>query len=85
MHKYLTVFLVAMVPVAELRLAVPMAIGMGIDQFLAIAICVAGNIVPVPLSIFLPGGFSTGGQSSGISESSAPRFWKRENGRGRRL
>ena len=48
MHKYLTVFLVAMVPVAELRLAVPMAIGMGIDQFLAIAICVAGNIVPVP-------------------------------------
>ena len=48
MHKYLTVFLVAMVPVAELRLAVPMAIGMGIDKFLAIAICVAGNIVPVP-------------------------------------
>ena len=48
MRKYLTVFLVAMAPVAELRLAVPMAIGMGIDQFLAIAICVAGNIVPVP-------------------------------------
>ena len=31
--KYLSVFLVSMVPLVELRLAVPIAIGMGLDYF----------------------------------------------------
>lgn len=48
MFKYISVFFISMVPIVELRLAVPIAIGWGIDQLTAIAICVVGNIVPVP-------------------------------------
>lgn len=49
MLKYISIFFVSMVPIVELRLAVPMAIGMGINEFAAIAICVVGNIIPVPI------------------------------------
>ena len=52
MLKYLSVFLLSMVPLVELRLAVPVAIGMGIDHIPAIAICALGNIIPVPFIYF---------------------------------
>ena len=41
-----------MVPLIELRGAIPIAIGMGIDPVPAIAICVLGNMLPVPLIYF---------------------------------
>ena len=47
--KYLSVFLVSMVPLVELRLAVPIAIGMGLDYFPPLIVCVLGNMLPVPL------------------------------------
>ncbi len=50
--KYLLVFLISMVPVAELRVAVPMAVGMGLDYFSALAVCVVGNLLPVPFIYF---------------------------------
>ena len=50
--KYLTVFLISMVPILELRGAVPIAIGMDIPFFQALLICVLGNIVPVPFIYF---------------------------------
>ena len=50
--KYLTVFLVSMVPLAELRAAIPMAKGMGLDYFTALAGCVIGNMLPVPFIYF---------------------------------
>ena len=50
--NYALVFLVAMVPVAELRLAVPMAVGMGIPELNAILVCVLGNMLPVPFIYF---------------------------------
>ena len=52
MLPYISVFLLSMVPLVELRLAVPVAIGMGIDHFLAIAICALGNILPMPFVYF---------------------------------
>lgn len=52
MLKYLAVFLISMVPLVELRLAVPFAIGMGIDYIPAIIICAIGNMVPVPFIYF---------------------------------
>lgn len=52
MLKYLAVFLLSMVPLAELRLSVPVAIGLGINHIPAIAICVCGNILPVPFIYF---------------------------------
>ena len=52
MAKYLTVFFVSMVPLVELRLAVPMALGMDIPFFQALIICVIGNMIPVPFIYF---------------------------------
>ena len=47
--KYLSVFLISMVPLIELRAAVPIAIGMELDTMTSIAVCAVGNIVPVPI------------------------------------
>ena len=47
--KYLSVFFVSMVPLIELRAAVPIAIGMGLDTMTSIAVCAVGNMVPVPI------------------------------------
>ena len=52
LKKYLLVFLVSMVPLVELRGAVPIAVGMGIDYIPALIICVIGNMVPVPFIYF---------------------------------
>ena len=48
LSKYLLVFFVSMVPLVELRLAVPMAVGMGLDYFPSLLTCVLGNLIPVP-------------------------------------
>lgn len=52
MKKYLLVFLVSMVPVLELRGAMPIALGMDIDYFPALLVCVLGNMLPVPFIYF---------------------------------
>lgn len=46
--KYIIVFLVSMVPLIELRGAVPIAVGLGLNKFVSLAIAVIGNMVPVP-------------------------------------
>lgn len=50
--KYLLVFLVSMVPLIELRGAIPIAVGMGLDYFTSLIICVIGNMLPVPFIYF---------------------------------
>lgn len=50
--KYLLVFLISMVPLIELRAAVPVALGMGLDVFWSYVVCVLGNMVPVPIIYF---------------------------------
>lgn len=50
--KYLLVFLVSMVPLVELRLAVPMAVGMGLNYWVSLVVCVIGNMLPVPFIYF---------------------------------
>ena len=52
MLKYLLVFLVSMVPLVELRLAVPMAVGMGLNYWTSLVVCVVGNMLPVPIIYF---------------------------------
>ena len=52
MLKYIAAFMISMVPLIELRLGVPYAIGMGIDYFPALIICVIGNMIPVPFIYF---------------------------------
>ena len=45
---YLLTFLVAMVPVVELRGAIPIAVGFGVPATTAYIIAVIGNMIPVP-------------------------------------
>ena len=55
MLNYLIIFLITIVPIVELRGAIPVAVGMGMqgrELFWAYVICVLGNMVPVPF-IFL--------------------------------
>ena len=50
--KYLLVFLISMVPLIELRAAVPVALGMGLNPVASYIICVVGNMLPVPVIYF---------------------------------
>lgn len=47
--KYLMVFLVSMVPLIEIRGAVPIALGMGLPLIPSMIVCVLGNMAPVPI------------------------------------
>ena len=50
--NYLIVFLISMVPLIELRGALPAALTMGLDPVPAYIICVLGNMIPVPFIYF---------------------------------
>ena len=52
MIPYLTIFLVSMVPLIELRGAVIMAVGMDLPYIPALITCVIGNMLPVPIVYF---------------------------------
>ena len=51
-QKYLFCFFLAMVPLIELRLAVPMALGMDLPVVPAYIVCIFGNMLPVPFIYF---------------------------------
>ena len=50
--KYVIAFFLSMVPIIELRGAMPVATTMGLDFFPALIICVIGNMLPVPIIYF---------------------------------
>ena len=52
--KILIVLLISMIPVVELRGAIPIAIGMdlGLPEWLVLIIAIIGNIIPVPIIYF---------------------------------
>ena len=50
--KYLTIFFVSMVPLIELRLAMPIAVGLDLPYLPALVVCVLGNMLPVPVIYF---------------------------------
>lgn len=52
MKKYLWVFLVSMVPIVELRGAIPIGVGMGLPLWQVYVLAIIGNMLPVPF-IFL--------------------------------
>ena len=52
MKKYFIVLFISMVPIVELRGAMPIALGMDIPFFQALLICVIGNMLPVPFIYF---------------------------------
>ena len=50
MQHYLIVFLLSMVPLIELRGAIPYAVGFGIPLLPAYIIAIIGNMIPVPFT-----------------------------------
>ena len=52
LKKYIIVFLISMVPLIELRGAVPYAIANGLPVLPSYIIAIIGNMIPVPI-IFL--------------------------------
>ncbi len=53
MIKYLLIILVAMAPVVELRGAMPIGMGMGLDPKLVFLASLIGNIVAIPFILLL--------------------------------
>ncbi len=49
---FLIVFFVSMIPVLELRAAIPIAVGFGLPSFWAYVVCIIGNMLPVPVIFF---------------------------------
>ncbi len=52
LKHYLIIFFISMVPLIELRLAIPYAVGFGLPLLPSYIICILGNMLPVPI-IFL--------------------------------
>ena len=52
LKKYLIIFLVSMVPLIELRGAVPIAVGMNLPLLPCYIVCILGNMLPVPFIFF---------------------------------
>ena len=48
MVNYIWVFLISMVPIVELRGAIPVGVGMGLDLVPLYIVCIIGNMLPVP-------------------------------------
>ena len=47
--KYILVFLISMVPLVEIRGAIPYAVGVGLPKITAYIIAIIGNMAPVPI------------------------------------
>ena len=47
--KYIIVFFISMVPLVELRGAIPIAVGMDLNKVVSFIIAIIGNMVPVPI------------------------------------
>lgn len=52
MLNYIIIFLVSMVPLIELRGAIPIAVGMDLPLLPSYIICILGNMLPVPIIYF---------------------------------
>ena len=47
--KYLIVFFLSMIPILELRFAVPFAVSMDLPYLPSLIVCIVGNMLPVPI------------------------------------
>ena len=50
--KYISVFLLSMGPVVELRGAIPVAVSLELDYWTSLVVCCIGNMLPVPIIYF---------------------------------
>ncbi|MDE6014591.1 MAG: small multi-drug export protein [Acetatifactor sp.] len=72
LKNYLIIFLISMVPLIELRGAIPYAVGFGLPLVPSYIICILGNMLPVPI-IFL---FARRVLEWGVDKPIIGRFFK---------
>lgn len=53
--NYLIILVISMLPIVELRGAIPVGVGMGIDVLPNFSLSVVGNLVPIPFLIIFGG------------------------------
>ena len=85
LKKYLIAFLVAMVPLIELRGGVPIAQAMGIPELPALIICVIGNMLPVPIVYFFARKFLKWGANKRFLRSVCKFFLEKGERAGQKL
>ncbi len=56
LKQYLIAFFISMVPIVELRGALPIALGSGLPTLPAYITCIIGNMIPVPFIYFFARG-----------------------------
>ena len=71
LKSYLIVFFISMLPLIELRGAIPVGIGMGLPILPTYLVCVVGNMLPVPFIYLFARKFSSGATTSPSSAPSA--------------
>ena len=49
--KFITTFLISMLPIVELRAGLPYGIALGLDYPLALTAALVGNMIPVPFIV----------------------------------
>lgn len=62
LKKYVIAFLISMVPIVELRGALPVALASGLPTLPAYVTCIVGNMVPVPFIYFFARGILNWGK-----------------------
>ena len=75
--KYLIVFLISMVPLIELRGAIPYAVAFHIPTLPAYLIAVIGNMLPVPIIFLFARKVLVWGCDKKYIGSSSPGVWKK--------
>ena len=85
MLKYLAAFLISMIPVLELRGAIPFAVSMDIPYIPALIICTIGNMLPVPFVYAFGRSFLKWGSHQKYIGNLCKKFLEKGEAAGRRL
>lgn len=85
MLKYLAAFFISMIPVLELRGAIPFAVGMDIPYIPALIICTIGNMVPVPFVYVFGRSFLKWGSRQKYIGSLCRKFLEKGEKAGRKM
>lgn len=78
LKKYLYIFLISMVPLIELRGAIPVSQGFQLPLLQSYIVCVIGNMLPVPVIYLLQERSLSGERIRNILESSLLSVLKKD-------
>lgn len=83
--KFLWVFFISMVPLIELRGAIPVSQALGLPIIPSYAICIVGNMIPVPIIFLFARRFLEWGQDKKLIGGVCQFFLTKGSGAGKKL